>query len=326
MKGKSDLEVVCLGILVADMFASPLSEMLSAGELRLVDEIYPDTGGCAANTGVSLTKLGLRVGLIGKVGNDIFGEFIVRDMAAKGLDASGIRRSETVGTSKTMIIPVVGEDRRFIHTFGANADLTYQDVDLELVARAKVLYVGGYVGLPRLDQESLAALFRFAKEQGLRTVLDVIVPAGRGDCHVDECLAQALPYTDVFLPNDDEGRLLTGAADPIDQAQSFLDYGCPNVVITMGEQGVLAATREQMLRAPSFQVQVVDPSGAGDAFDAGYIYGLLAGWNLERTLTFASAIGASACTKLGCTPGVFTLEEAEAFLEQNHLTITEYGH
>ena len=198
-----------------------------------------------------------------------------------------------------------------------------QDIDLDLIARAKVLYVGGYVGLPRLDQESLAALFRFAKEQGLQTVLDVIVPAGRGDCHVDECLAQALPYTDVFLPNDDEGRLLTGEADPIDQAQGFLDYGCPNVVITMGEQGVLAATREQMLRAPSFRVQVVDPSGAGDAFDAGYIYGLLAGWNLERTLTFASAIGASACTKLGCTPGVFTLEEAEVYLARNHLAITE---
>jgi len=321
MNEKTDLDVVCLGILVADMFAAPLAEMPSAGELRVVEEIYPDTGGCAANTGVSLVKLGQKAALVGKVGDDVFGEFIIRDMAAKGLDTSGIRRSKTVGTSKTMIIPVIGEDRRFIHTLGANADLAYEDIDLNLIARAKVLYVGGYLGLPKLNQESLARLLRFAKEQGLQTILDVIVPVGCGDYRVATHLARALPYTDVFLPNDDEGRLLTGKTDPVAQAKCFLSYGCPNVVITMGERGTLAATHEEMLRAPAFRVEVIDPSGSGDAFDAGYIFALLQGWNMQRTLTFASAIGASACTELGCTPGVFSLQEAEAFLAQDQLEI-----
>jgi sugar/nucleoside kinase (ribokinase family) len=220
-----------------------------------------------------------------------------------------------------MIIPVIGEDRRFIHTLGANADLRYDDVDLDLIARAKVLYVGGYLVLPEIDQDSLVKILRHAKECGLQTVLDVIVPTGRGERRVATDLAQALPYVDVFLPNDDEGRLLTGEVDPVAQAECFLGYGCPNVVITMGEHGSLAASQEEMLRAPAFRVEVVDPSGAGDAFDAGYILGLLRGWSLRRTLTFASAIGASACTKLGTTPGVFTMPEAEAFLEQNHLPI-----
>ena len=313
-------DVVCLGILVADMFASPLAELPAAGEIRLVDEIYPDTGGCAANTGVCLARLGLTAGLIGKVGADVFGAFIMQDMAAKGLDVAGIRRSETAGTSKTMIITVTGEDRRFIHTLGANADFGYQDIDLELVARGKVLYVGGYLVLPELDHESLAKLLQFAKEQGLLTVLDVIVPTAGGH-HVATDLAMALPYTDVFLPNDDEGRLLTGEADPVAQARCFLSYGCPNVVITMGGRGAIAANEQAVVRAPAFAVPVVDPSGAGDAFDAGYIYGLLQGWPLARTLTFASAIGASACMKLGTTPGVFTLDEAEAFLEQNQLEL-----
>jgi len=317
---KPDPDVICLGILVADVFASPLPELPAAGEIRLVDEIYPDTGGCAANTGVSLVRLGVKAGLIGKVGDDVFGEFILRDMAEKGLDVSGIRRSEEVGTSKTMIITVKGEDRRFIHTLGANADLTYEDIDLGLVARGKALYVGGYLVLPKLDQGALVRLLRFAKEQGLLTVLDVIVPVAGGHT-VEKDLAQALPYTDVFLPNDDEGRLLTGEADPAAQARCFLSFGCPNVMITMGERGVLAADQHEMLRVPAFDVEVVDPSGAGDAFDAGAIYGLLQGWPLERTLTFASAIGASACTKLGTTPGVFTLEEAETFLSQNRLEI-----
>ena len=328
MNEKPNLDVLCLGVIVADVFASPLDQIPSAGELRVVDEIYPDTGGCAANTGVSLAKLGARVGLVGKVGDDVFGEFIIRDMAARGLDVSGIQRSETVATSKTMIIPVVGEDRRFIHTPGANADLSYQDIEpvQALITRAKVLYVGGYLGLPKLDQASLAKLLRFAKEQGLQTVLDVIVPAGRSDYRVSTHLAQVLPYTDVFLPNEDEGRLLTGETTPAAQAECFLSYGCPNVVITRGERGTLVASREQMVQTSAFEVSVVDPSGSGDAFDAGYIFGLLQGWDMLRTVSFASAMGASACTELGCTPGVFTLQEARDFLARNQLEIEIIEH
>ena len=321
MAERSNLDVVCLGILVADVFSSPVPVVPSAGELRLVDDIYPDTGGCAANTGVCLVRWGVKAGLIGKVGDDVFGEFIIRDLASKGLNVSGIRRSEAIGTSKTMIIPVIGEDRRFIHTLGANADLRYEDVDLGLIARAKVLYVGGYLVLPELDQTSLVKILRHAKSCGLQTVLDVVVPTGRGQRKVATDLAEALPYVDVFLPNDDEGRLLTGEEDPVAQARCFLSYGCPNVVITMGEDGAVAANEDEMVRAPAFQVDVVDPTGAGDAFDAGYIMGLLKGWTLRETLTFASAMGASACTKLGTTPGVFTLEEAEVFLEESHLPI-----
>lgn len=321
MSSQSHLDVVCLGMLVADMFASPLKEMPAAGELRVVDEIYPDTGGCAANTGVSLVKLGLKVGVIGKVGDDPFGDFIIHDMSAKGLDASGIRRSAAAPTSKTMIIPVMGQDRRFIHTLGANADLGFEDIDLDLVARARVLYVGGYLVVPKLDQDSLVKLFRFAKEHGLQTVLDVIVPAGGGAFNVSKDLARVLPHTDVFLPNDDEGRLLTGETDPVAQAKCFLSHSCSRVVITMGERGSVAASAGAMFRAATFRLPMVDPSGAGDAFDAGYIFGMLQGWDVVRTLTFASAIGASACTKLGCTPGVFTLPEANAFLQQNPLEI-----
>ena len=323
MRKKPDLDVVCVGILVADMFASPLPELPAGGELRLVDEILVDTGGCAANTGVSLAKLGSKVAVIGKVGHDVFGDFIVRDLAAKGLDVAGVQRSPTLGTSKTMILSVIGEDRRFIHTFGANADLSYEDINLREIANAKVLYVGGYLALPKLGQEALVRLFMFAKKRGVKTVLDLVAPAGQDEHGVSTHLAQVLSYTDVFLPNDDEARLLTDMADPVAQAQCFLSCGCPNVVIKMGEKGVLAANQSEMFRAAAFQVEVVDPSGAGDAFDAGYIFGLLHGWTLPKTLEFASAIGASACTKLGCTPGVFTLPEAKAFLEKNHLEIRQ---
>lgn len=266
---REKVDVICLGILVADVFCSPLDALPTAGELKLVDEIILQVGGCAANTAVSLSKLGTRVAVMGKVGSDAFGQFIIDDLASKGLDTKGITRSTEVGTSKTMIIPVISEDRRFIHTLGANADLSYDDIDLEAVSQGKILYVGGYLGLPRLDQKSLVSLLKYARDKGLSTVLDVIVPSGAFSYDLGFHLAEALAYTDVFLPNDDEARLLTGESEPEKQAQIFLEQGCGTVVITMGEKGTLLKTKDLTLRADIFHVPVVDPSGAGDAFDAG---------------------------------------------------------
>jgi sugar/nucleoside kinase (ribokinase family) len=313
-------DVTCAGIVVADVFSAPIDELPHAGMLTLVDRIYPSTGGCASNTGVSLVKLGARVGLIGKVGDDIFGEFIIRDMNEKGLDTSGITVSSRFSTSKTIIIPVKGEDRRFIHVIGANADLGYDDLDLAMIQSSRALYIGGFLLQPKMDQKAIARLFRFARERGIVTALDVIVPSDfRGN--VEDSVAAVLPFTDIFLPNIDEATLLTGSADPLEQARIFNRSGCKVVVITMGEEGTLVIDGDQALRSASFGVDVVDPSGAGDAFDAGFIWGLLQGWELKRTLTFASALGASACLELGATPGVFTQDEIGKFLEDNRLSI-----
>lgn len=314
-------DAVCVGILVADVFCPPLAEPPAPGQLVVVDDLPLDAGGCAVNTGVSLTKLGARAAVVGMVGNDLFGEFIIDLMVQKGLDASGIGRSETRPTSKTIVIPVIGQDRRFIHTFGANADLTAAHVDRDLVAQGKVLYVGGYLGLPGLDQVGLADILAFAKVQGAQTVVDVIVSSTAMD-RVDDVLRAVLPHTDVFLPNDDEAALLTGERDAERQAEAFLARGCGAAVITMGERGVLAKTATQTVRASAFRVDAVDPSGAGDAFDAGFIIGLLEGWDLPQTVRFACAVGASATMKSGCTPGVFTMAEALAFLEEHELALS----
>jgi sugar/nucleoside kinase (ribokinase family) len=214
----------------------------------------------------------------------------------------------------------VGEDRRYIHAMGANADLCVADIDRERVQRARVLYVGGYPLFPGLDQQSLAALFAFARQRGVLTVLDVAgVRAGQGLAPFRDLL----PCTDVFLPNDDEARLITGEGDPRCQAEVLLQAGVGTVVVTLGSRGALARTKDLTLQAGVFPVEVVDPSGGGDAFAAGFIAGILQGWNLRRTLELASAVGASACTRLGCTAGVFTWAEALEFLSRNRLPISE---
>ena len=316
------VSVVCAGTVVADLFVPPLPRLPAAGELLASGDFLFDAGGCAVNTAICLTKLDVQASVVGKVGEDVFGRFVEQDLRHKGIDTAGLRRSTTYGTSKTIILPVVGEDRRFIHTFGANADFSAEDIDRSRVSQAEVFYLGGYLILPRLRQSELAELLCFAQQQGVRTVLDIAVPAGDVGLSLT-ALADVLPYVDVFMPNDQEAQALTGETEPRRQAERFLQLGCGTAIITMGAEGTLLMDTVQTLQAPAFPVEVVDASGAGDAFAAGFIVGLLEEWSVPESLRFASAIGASACTQLGCTTGVFTRSLANAYLQTHPLTIQE---
>lgn len=312
-------DVLCGGILVADLFVPPLAHLPEAGELVATGDFLVDTGGCAANVATCLAKLGVSTGVAGKVGNDLFGDFILRDLSQKGVDEAGISRSSKHGTSKTVILPVKGEDRRYVHTFGANIDFHADDFDRAAISRCKVFYVGGFLILPELSQSGLRDVFKLAKENGAKTVLDVVVPAGA--TVTLDALADVLPWVDCFLPNDEEALHLTGERDPHTQAQRFLDGGCSTVVITMGSHGSLLMDAQHRIEASTFNVDVVDASGSGDAFAGGFIAGLLEGWPMEHTLRFASAMGASACTALGCNAGLFNRAQADAFLQTHDLSM-----
>ena len=117
------MDIVCVGILVADVLSSPIESVPAAGELRLTERIFMNIGGCAANAAVDLQRLGRGVTVVGKVGKDLFGDFVVQELQRHGIDVSAVKKSETHSTSATQIVNVRGQDRRFIHTFGANADI-----------------------------------------------------------------------------------------------------------------------------------------------------------------------------------------------------------
>jgi sugar/nucleoside kinase (ribokinase family) len=315
-------QVLCTGILVADIFVPPLTALPAAGELLASEDFLLDTGGCAANVATGLSRLGINAAVNGRVGNDVFGDFIIKDLQGKGIATDGIHRSNRIGSSKTVVLPVVGEDRRFIHTFGANTEFTVADIALGTLAANGVLYLGGFIVMPSLESKSTAELFRTARERGITTVLDVVVPGGDAS-EALKLLADILPHTDYFMPNDEEALALTGKTDPIAQAKTFLDMGCKTVLITQGNEGTILLSNDQYYHADAFSIDYVDGSGSGDAFAAGFITGLVEGWDIPQTLRFASAVGASACTKLGCTTGVFTRAEADAFLQNNTLEITQ---
>jgi sugar/nucleoside kinase (ribokinase family) len=309
------MDVACVGILVADVFASPIPRLPGEGELTTTSGFVTSVGGCAANVAVALRILGSTVTIAGKVGTDMFGDFVISDLRRHAIGVEHIRRTSNRSTSGTVIFTVQGEDRRYLHSIGANADFTLEDIDYSLLDDVRVLYVGGYLAMPSFAPEQLARLFEEAKRRGLTTVLDVVMPAGMsfGMQHI----ALALPYTDYFLPNQDEAARLTGLADAGAQAEylSALNPDCA-VVITRGRHGSFAKRGDRIIETRPYQVETVDESGAGDAFTAGLTVGLLQQWEFEHTLSFAAAVGASCTRALGCSAGVFSFDEAVAFTER----------
>ncbi|MBI3466368.1 MAG: carbohydrate kinase family protein [Planctomycetes bacterium] len=318
-------DVVCAGIVVADHLCVPIDHVPDPGELVMAERLVLEIGGCASNAAVDLAKMEVASTVCGCVGADVFGRFVVERLRDHGVDASGIRIVDDADTSQTLIVNVQGQDRRFIHCFGANARFRADGIRPDLASRARVLYVGGYLLLPVLQQDELARVFQTVRAQGVQTVLDVAVPGRLGgrQGHLLSELSQVLPFTDVFLPNEDEARLITGRSDPLDQAQVFLEAGAGTVVITQGDDGATLATEGIRLRAGVFRVPFVDGSGGGDAFDAGFICGLLRGYDPRGCLEIASALGASCVRAVGTTPGVFTRSECEAFLREQRLEIEE---
>lgn len=311
-------DVLCCGIIVADHVCSPIAHVPAAGELVMADKMLLTIGGCAANAAVDLVKMEVSAAVVGRVGADVFGQVVAEMLRGHGVNVSALKVTPDCDTSQTLIVNVTGQDRRFVHTFGANAEFRAADIPLDQVAKCKVLYVGGYLVMPKIIQEELIPVFQTARQSGVNTVLDVVVP-GKGE-HLSK-LEKLLPHVDVFLPNADEARLMTGEADPVQQAEAFRRLGAKTVVITMGGKGAVLVNDRVRLRSGVYPIEYVDASGGGDAFDAGYIYGMLHDLGVEDCLRIASALGASCVRAIGTTPGVFTRRECEEFMRKQALKV-----
>lgn len=309
----NDKPILCLGILVADIIGRPLRAVPDPGRLALVDEMSLHTGGCAINTATALARLGLPVEVIGKIGSDSFGDFVLNALADRSIGTRGITRDKEVGTSATMVMVAPDGERRFVHYIGANAHLTLQDIDLSMVEAGSILHIAGSLVMPGIDGQPTAELLRHARAAGVTTFLDTVWDdTGRWM----DILAPCLPHIDYFVPSLPEGQALTGLDDPIEIGRALLERGVSTVGLKMGVDGCLVMSGDgQVIHLPAFQVDVVDATGAGDAFAAGFITGVWQGWPMEKTARFANAVGALCVTGLGASGGVRSLSDTLSFME-----------
>lgn len=315
------IEVGCAGILVADMLCGPVGALPQPGELLPVGDIPAKAGGCAANVAIDLARQKIGAKVAGCVGRDAAAETPLAALTAHGVDCAGVVRSNLLPTSKTVILLVAGEDRRFIHAFGANAEFAIGQIRREWLTGLKVFYLGGLFVMPGIRTDELFELLAFCRREGIVTVVTVVVPQPFGQ---QGDLAKLLPVIDYFLANDDEARVFTGERDPVDQAAALVASGARTPIVTCGSRGAVAAQGCRRWRCAAFATPVVDPSGGGDAFAAGVVTGIVRGWTMPRTLVYASALGASAVRALGTTDGVFRADEAEAFIASHELAMEEW--
>ena len=301
------MDVLSLGIYVVDVLGRPIDEFPEKGKLVLFDELEIHTGGCANNTAIALTRLGLSAGAMGKVGTDAFGDLILQKLRDNGVDTGGMQQDPGSSTSFTFVAVASDGERTFYHYIGANGELCEADLDWEVIKSAKILHIAGALVMPRFDGAPMANVLQKAKTLGITTSLDTAYDAtGKWM----ETLEPCLPYVDMFMPSIVEAQQLTGLSDARKIAQ-FLrrSYGIHTIAIKMGEDGSYVSTPEREHFATAYPVTAVDATGAGDAYVAGFLAGTLMGWDLKATAELASATGAACVTAIGTTAGIQNLEE-----------------
>ncbi len=307
-------KIASVGILVADVVAKPVSHYPERGICTHVERMELHIGGCASNTGLALAKLGLPVSVVGKVGQDAFGDFIMNTLQQYGVDTRGIRRSSTAATSSTMVMVHPDGERSFIHHMGANAEFCPDDIDWSLIAACEIFHLAGAYLMPQIDGEPAARVLKEAKARGMTTCLDTTWDSsGQWMRLMEPCL----PYLDYIMPNYGEASMLTGETEPERIAQRLLDGGVGTAVIKMDARGCYVKTRKTAFHMPACTVEVVDMLGAGDCFAAGWLAGVAMEWDLRHTARLANAVGALCVSALGATTGVKPLSETLAFMEQH---------
>ncbi|HQF81131.1 MAG TPA: sugar kinase, partial [Flexilinea sp.] len=275
---------------------------------KWIDDAELTIGGSAGIFAVGAAKLGLKVTFIGKVGDDHFGHFMKDRMTAQGIDVSGLVIDPSVKTGLSISLSD-GNDRAILTFGGSNLLLNFQDIDFEIVAQSRHLHSGSFYLLNNIRQD-LAIVYKKAKEMGLSTSIDTNYDPKEkweGD------IFNVLDYTDVFLPNMTELMAISGEKDPDSAIRHLTKNRNLLVAVKNGEDGAFAEKDKVRYSAETIQVKPVDTTGAGDSFDAGFLFGFLNGLGIEKSLRIGCICGALSTLGIGGTSAQAGREDLTKF-------------
>jgi sugar/nucleoside kinase (ribokinase family) len=308
--------VVALGAHVLDILGRPVTHIPEGQGGLILDEIRIAPAGSAAGTAVGLAKLGLSTASVGAIGDDTLGEVLVRALESYGIDTCPIVRKPGVQTSASILPIRPNGDRPALHAIGANPHYTLDDVPWDLIEAADHLHMGGTDVMRGLGRGGAVEILRRAKASGASTSMDIL---SEGAPKMLEILAPSLPLVDWFMPNAEQACRLTGAGTPDEAARKLLDRGAPGVVLTMGGDGSLLMSPRETIHLPAYEISVVDTSGCGDAYCAGFIRAMLLGWTPRESMRLANAAAAIVAQGLGSDAGIVDLDETLRFMRNTPL-------
>jgi sugar/nucleoside kinase (ribokinase family) len=298
------VKAIAMGVHVLDVLVRPVERIPEGQGGELVEQIRITAAGSAGGTALVLAKLGAEVRSAGAIGRDAAGDMLVSLLERDGVDTSLLARRTDSQTSATVLPIRPNGDRPALHVVGANATYGPDDVDWHALADCGFLHLGG----PEfMGGEAAAKILSRARESGTVTSADILAP-GEG---LLEWIGPALPELDYLLPNAEQVLALTGASELVEGCRELVSRGAGCVAATRGADGVLIVDAETEERVPAFEVDVVDTTGCGDAFSAGFLRGL----SLDRSRAEAAALGCAAAALvaqgLGSDHGDFDLDAAD---------------
>ena len=310
-------DVAWIGPLVCDVMTKPVDVIPESGKLERVNSIELFTGGCSMNVCVDLCKIGIKTTIVGKVGNDAFGDFLKNSLAACGAGIDGIQTDARLQTSASVVLSASGGERSFLHCVGVNASFSDADVDWDVIEKSDIVFVGGTMLMDAFDGEPCARVYKRAQEMGKITVLDTAWDSQNRWMSV---LGPCLKYVDYFLPSVEEARAASGKEDMDAIADFFFDYGVRHVVIKNGKHGAyMRYSRDsEPLNLPTYNsAPVVDTTGAGDSFCAGFLAGLARGMSFEDCGRLANAVGTFCVGAKGASTGIRSLDEIQRYMQEH---------
>ncbi|WP_040690130.1 carbohydrate kinase family protein [Nocardia vinacea] len=301
------MNVIALGAHVLDILIRPVAAIPDGQQTALVEDIRITAAGTAAGTALTLAKLGASVRTAGAIGADASGDILLGLLAKAGIDTKLVVRKEDQPTSSSVLPIRPNGERPSLHLLGANPFYTLDDVDWTAIAAADHLHLGG----PELIGAANAArILRHAKDNGVSTSVDLIAPGALGSL---DAIAEVLPHTDYFLPNDEQVLGFTGTTDLVAGCEVLEDAGACILAVTRGADGTLLVGPDNYQDIPAFAVDVVDTTGCGDAFSAGFIRAIALGRNLRAAAILGNAVAALVARGLGSDHGDFDLAAVDAF-------------
>ncbi len=304
--------VLTIGQFVVDVLVKPVERHPPPDVADIVDSIRLDTGGCTLNAARVLHKLRVPVRLAGLIGEDRLGEFLRTEVARAGLDTSGLKTRPSLTTSSSIVLVRRSGERSFFHCPGATAEMTSADIDDNDLVWADIVHLAGTSELSSFD---ITAFLRKAKGLGKIVSLDVDYdPSGRWG----ELVRPWLPHLDYFLPSRKEAAAISGRSDIEDILRFFAESGVKTAVVKLGKDGCVARSPDRRtLRQPAFRVDLVDATGAGDAFVGGFLAGVSEGRPLEECLRMGCAAGALIVTALGASAGLKDRPQFDQFIREH---------
>ena len=306
-------DVSIIGLYILDVLGRPVTKIPDRGNVEFIDEIRLTVAGTAGGTVVDAAKLGLKCLAVGAVGDDEKADFVIATLQKFGIDASAMQRLKGIPTSATILNVRPNGDRPALHVRGASDHFDVAPETYDKVFDAPIVHLGGTGLLKKLDGEPSRILLQEAKKRGRTVTFDLIAASAE----TIENVAPLLPFIDYFMPSIEEAKDMSGQGTPEDCAKFYLDQGATCCVFTLGAEGAFYAHKDgTRLKVPAYDIDVVDTTGCGDAFDAGFITALHGKMDPEQSVRFAQAAAALVATGLGSDAGIVSFEDTMAQMKK----------